>query len=100
LFGAPITQLIKNALSKIFKQQVEERWALALSAVIACGLAVLEMFLNGQLVGVTITPETFPAFAGIVFSFAQIYYGLFKKILQLIVWFVKCFCKLVSNSNI
>ena len=79
LFGSPITQLIKNLLSKIFKRQVEERWALALSAVIACGLGLLEMFLNGQLTGLVLTPASFPAFAGTVFSVAQIYYGLFKK---------------------
>jgi hypothetical protein len=79
LFGAPITQLFKNLLSIIFKKVVEAKWALLLSLVVACGVAVLEMWLTGQLTDFVITPQTFPVFASAVFSVAQIYYNLFKQ---------------------
>jgi hypothetical protein len=79
LFGAPIIQLIKNLLSKIFKTTIEDRWAVALAVVIAVGLALLEMWLDGMLTGLVLTPATFPEFLGVVYGVAQVYYGWFKK---------------------
>lgn len=77
--GAPITQIFKNLLSAIFKKIVEEKWALLLSAFVACGVALLEMWLSGQLAGWTLTPENFPSYFTAVFTVSQIYYNLFKS---------------------
>jgi hypothetical protein len=79
IFGAPIIQLFKNLLSKIFKKTVEEKWALLLALVVSGGLGLLEMWLTGQLVDLVITPATLPAFISFVWGFAQVYYNLFKK---------------------
>lgn len=79
LFGAPIIQLIKNALSAVLKKPVEDRWAVALAMVVAGALALLEMWLTGQLDGVVITRDNFPTFFAGVYAVAQIYYGLFKN---------------------
>ena len=76
-FGAPIIQLIKNALSAIFGKPVKDRWALLVAVVVAAGLALLEMFLGGQLSSVVLTLDNFPAFLTTVFSVATVYYKLF-----------------------
>lgn len=79
LFGAPITQLFKNLLSKLFKTTVEEKWALLLSGVVAVGIALLEMWLNGLLDHLVITRASLPDFIAYVWGFAQVYYNLFSK---------------------
>lgn len=78
-FGSPITQVFKNLLSKIFKKVIEDKWALLLSVVISCGLAVLEMYLNGQLVDFKLTPDNFLLVVGPVFAISQIYYRLLSQ---------------------
>lgn len=79
IFGAPIIQLFKNLLSRVFKKTVEEKWALLLALGVAGGLGLLEMWLTGQLITYEITPATLPAFISAVFSVAQVYYNLFKN---------------------
>ena len=79
LFGAPITQLFKNLLSLLFKKVVENKWAVLLSAVVAVLLALLELWLNGQIHLFALTPTTFPAFIAAVFAVAQVYYQLFNE---------------------
>ena len=78
LFGAPITQLFKILLSKIFKKTVEDKWALLLSLIVAGGLGALEMWLTGQFAHLIITPATFPAFLSVLFTVSQVYYRLFN----------------------
>lgn len=78
-FGAPIIQLFKNLLTLIFKKKVEYKWAVLLAVIVSVGLALLEMWLNGQLKLLTVTPQTLPMIIGTVFGVAQIYYNLFKK---------------------
>jgi hypothetical protein len=79
IFGAPIIQLFKNLLSRVFKKTVEEKWALLLALVVAGGLGLLEMWLTGMLVDLVITPATLPTFISFVWGFAQVYYNLFKN---------------------
>lgn len=77
--GAPFTQLIKLALTKIFKQVIEDRYALIVTGVVAAGFAVLEMWLSGVLKFGTITLENFPATFFAVFSVATIYFAWLKN---------------------
>jgi hypothetical protein len=76
--GAPVTQLIKNVFKSLFNVTVEDRAALALTAVVAGVFAVLEMWLSGVLVFSSITLESFPATFFAVFSVATLYYGWLK----------------------
>jgi len=76
--GAPVTQLIKNGLSALFKKPVEDRPAIVLTVIVAAGIAVLEMWLSGVLDFSTITLQTFPTTFFAVFSVASLYYGWLK----------------------
>jgi hypothetical protein len=71
--GAPVTQAIKNLL------KIEDRWALILTGAIAGLIAVLEMWLSGQLDFKAITLDNFPVAFFAVFSVATIYYGWLKN---------------------
>ena len=77
--GAPVTQLIKIGLTKLFKQVIEDRFALIVTGVVAAGFAVLEMWISGILNFGTITLENFPATFFAVFSVATIYYAWLKN---------------------
>lgn len=70
--GAPITQALKNLLGW------SEKGALALSVVVALGVAVLELFLTGQVTGESFTIENLPQAFFLVYSVTAIYYGLLK----------------------
>lgn len=77
--GAPVTQLIKAGLSKVFKKPIVDRPALVVSGVVAALLAVAEMLLSGALNLATITVENFPVVFFAVFSVATVYYQWFKN---------------------
>jgi hypothetical protein len=70
--GAPITQALKNLLGWT------EKAALVLSVVVALGVAVLELFLTGQLTGESFTIANLPQAFFLVYSVTAIYYGLLK----------------------
>jgi len=76
--GAPITQLLKRLLSKIFKREVQDRWALILTAVVSAGVAALEMQISGVIDFSVLTLGSFPAVFGSVFTLSTVYYHLFK----------------------
>jgi hypothetical protein len=71
--GAPITQVIKNALG------AEGRWALVITAVVSGVLAVLELFLSKTLNFSSLTVETLPGAALMIFGVATVYYQWFKN---------------------
>lgn len=75
--GAPLTQLIKNGLSSLLGKVVEDRWALLLTAVVAALVALLEMFLSGQLGGITLDNFWMTFLA--VYALANMYYAMFKN---------------------
>lgn len=79
LGGAPVTQLIKIGLSKLFKKVIEDRFALVVTGVVAAGFAVLEMWLSGILKFSAITLENFPATFFAVFTVATVYYAWLKN---------------------
>jgi len=79
LAGSPISQLVKNLLTKLLNKPVEGRLALIITGIIALGLAVLEKWLSGVLVFSEITLENFPGVFGLVFTAATFYYHLFKE---------------------
>lgn len=70
--GAPITQFLKNLFG------FSEKAALALSVVVAVGVAVLELFLTGQLTGESFSIDNLPQAFFLVYSVTAIYYGLLK----------------------
>ena len=77
--GAPVTQLIKVGLTKLFKQVIEDRFALILTGVVAAGFAVLEMWLSGILKFGDITLNSFPATFFAVFTVATVYFAWLKN---------------------
>ena len=79
LGGAPVVQLIKIGLTKLFKQVIEDRFALIITGVVAAGFAVLEMWISGILKFGTITLENFSATFFAVFSVATIYFAWLKN---------------------
>ena len=78
LGGAPVTQLIKNGFKAWFNVTIEDRAALALTAIVAGGFAVLEMWVSGVLKFSSITLDNFPATFFAVFSLATVFYGWLK----------------------
>lgn len=72
LIGVPITQAFKNYFKLVDKA------AIVLTAVIAGLLAVLEIFLSGQINFEEITITNFPEAFGLIFAVATIYYHLMK----------------------
>lgn len=77
VFGANIINLIKAALVAIFKKEIKDKVALVVAGVVAGGLAVLEMWLTGQFTDWNVTAANFPAYFGVVFSFATVWFKLF-----------------------
>ncbi len=75
--GADIIQLIKRALSWIFKKEIKDKIALLVAGIVAGVLAVLEMFLTGQFTSWNVTVTSFPSYFGVVFSFATVWFKLF-----------------------
>jgi len=75
--GAPVVQLIKNALSAAVGKPVKDKWALLVTVVVAAGLALVEMWLSGMLKEVHLTVDNFPEFLTAVFSVATVYYKVF-----------------------
>jgi len=71
--GAPITQVIKNALG------AQGRWALVITAVVSGVLAILELFLSKTLNFGNLTLETIPGATLMVFGVASVYYAWFKN---------------------
>ena len=72
LLGVPLTQAIKNWLGW------SEKAALALSAVVAFGIALVEVWLDGKVDFVGLTPADVPGVFGLVFTVATVYYKLFS----------------------
>jgi len=72
LIGVPVTQAFKN----YFK--FEDKPAIILTAVIAGLLAVLEVWLSGQVDFVDVTVKNFPEFFGLIFAIGTIYYHMLK----------------------
>ena len=79
LIGSPVIQGIKNGLSAVAGKPVEDRWALLIAGAVSAGLAVLAMWLTGQINFAEITPESFPATFFAVYGASNLYYGYFKK---------------------
>jgi len=79
LVGSPIIQGIKNGLSAVIGKPVEDRWAMLIAGAVSAGLAVLEMWLAGQLNFAEINPDNFPTTFLAVYGAANIYYGWFKN---------------------
>ena len=77
--GSPIIQGIKNGLSLAAGKPVEDRWAMLIAGGVSAGLAVLAMWLTGQMNFAEITPDNFPMTFFAVYGASNIYYGLFKK---------------------
>jgi hypothetical protein len=76
LSGAPVSQLIKLALQKIFGTGVYDAWAVVVTGVTSFVLAMLEMWLSGNLMGVTVA--TFPTWLSGILFVASLYWQLFK----------------------
>ena len=72
LIGVPITQAIKNWF------KLEDKGAIVITAVIAGLLAVLEIWLSGQIDFNYINMKNFPEVFGLVFAVGTIYYHLMK----------------------
>lgn len=72
LLGVPLTQAVKNWLGW------SEKAALALSAVVAFGVALLEVWLDGRVDFIGLTPADVPSLFGLVFTVATVYYKLFS----------------------
>lgn len=72
LIGVPITQAFKN----YFK--LADKAAIILTAVISGLLAILEVFLSGQMSFTEITVKNFPEAFGLIFAVGTIYYHLMK----------------------
>lgn len=79
LFGAPIIELIKQGLSKLFKVEIKDKLAVFVALVVAAGLALLQMFLSGLLSSWPISLDTFPEFLSAVFGVATVYFKLFMS---------------------
>lgn len=73
MVGSPVTQLLKNIL------KIEDRWAFALTGVVAAGFAILQMWLSGVLDFSAITLDNFPNAFFAVFTVATAYYQLLKE---------------------
>lgn len=71
--GAPLSQWLCNTF------KMEERAALAITAVVAGLLAILQMWLSRVLDFGTITLDNFPQTFAAVFTVATFYYQLLKK---------------------
>lgn len=76
-FGAPISQLIKSLINSLSGKQVEDRWAVAVTALVAGALAVVQLYLAGALGDITLNNFATIAFA--VYGVASIYFAMFKK---------------------
>lgn len=73
LVGVPITQAFKNWFKWTDKP------AIILTAVVAGLLAILEVWLSGQIVFAKVTIQNFPEAFGLIFAVATIYYHLLKN---------------------
>jgi len=76
--GSPISQLIKRGLSALLGKQVEDRWAIVVTGIVAGLVAILEMWLAGSLDFADITRENFPVMFFAVYGVASLYYSWFK----------------------
>ena len=76
LAGAPVSQLIKLAMQKIFGVTIYDVWAVVVTGIAAFLLAMLDMWLSGKLSGVTV--GTFPAWLSGILFVASMYWQLFK----------------------
>ncbi len=76
--GAPIIQLLKRLWNFIFKTDLKDEWAVVFTGIMAAGIAVLNLWLMGELDFQTLTIETFPQMFFAVFASAAIFYKLFK----------------------
>jgi hypothetical protein len=79
IFGAPIIELIKVGLGKVFKVPIKDKAAVAVAVAVAAGLSLLELWLSGQLNSWPLSLDTFPEFLGVVFSMATVYFKLFMS---------------------
>ena len=77
-FGAPVIQLLKRLWNKIFKTDLKDQWAVVFAGVISAGIAVLNLWLMGQLDFAALTIETFPQMFFAVLASATFFYKLFK----------------------
>lgn len=76
--GSPVTQWVKNGLGVLLKKPVEDRIALILTGLIACGVATLELWLSHALDFSTITVDNFPSAFFMVMTASTVYYGWLK----------------------
>jgi fatty acid desaturase len=79
LFGAPIIQVIKIGLEKLFKKPIKDKLAVFVALVVAAALALLQMWLSGLLTSWPISLDTFPEFLSAVFGVATVYFKLFMS---------------------
>lgn len=77
--GSSVTQVLKNALSKVLDTDIAGRVALLLSMLVAGAFAVLELWLDGVIDFSEITTATFPNVFFAVYTVMNVYYGLFKE---------------------
>lgn len=77
--GAPFTQLAKNSLEVIFKRPIEDRPALAVTAVVAAIVAVAELLLSGTVKIEKINSQTFPAYFFMAYATSSFYYSFLKN---------------------
>ncbi len=77
--GAPVTQLIKIGLTKLFKKVIEDRIAILITGIVAAVFALLEMWLSGVLDFEAITLQSFPATFFAVFTVASVYFAWLKN---------------------
>ncbi len=72
LLGAPIVQVLKNALN------LKDKLALLLTAIVATAIAIAELMLTNALGWESFSLANFPLAFGMVFSVATLYYQLLK----------------------
>jgi hypothetical protein len=72
LLGSPVTQWLKNQF------KLEDRWALALTGVVAAIFALGEMTLAHAIDWKAFNIEQLPAVFGAVFTLATVYYAWLK----------------------
>jgi hypothetical protein len=72
ILGSPFTQWLKNQLN------LEDRWALVLTGVVAAAFAVGEMALSGAVNWAEFSLQKFPTFFAAIFTLATVYFQWLK----------------------
>jgi hypothetical protein len=72
ILGVPITQAFKNYF------HLEDKGAVILTAIVSGVLALLELWLSGQVDFADVTLRNFPELFGLIFAVGTIYYHIMK----------------------